>query len=576
MSGMKADCTIKQEKGIIFSRRLTMQEEYNHASFDLSKCTDNMDLGFQEWVLKNFVFYDKPELVTEWVKLMKIEIKFMDGSRHKFYNGQAQGFLSSFPSFALTHHLLVNILYYIEDREYEERSGGKTHPDKRPYHKRYKVLGDDFVCSFKGSRMLYLYPEGAARINVTCHTHKGFRYIKGHPNPEYNINRAEFAKRTFCRGLRVSGISSRLISKINNNPKYIYDVLRDLKNADALEFPEYTIEDDSLDAFWESTEFDNFMDRNALEIILPNEEYIYEYIDILSLPIPEGLIDKINYRTVLKDNCCNLSYYGGLIESNNFYSSVIDIPDYDVELYNKTMFKIYCSMKILSIGLKYTISKTENEKIERHLVTLKSTKDKTEYLLKSVNETISNTQASIRLQKELYDAQGLDFNKSFLYKSLQKELTLKDIKENLYGYEKLFEITEQNEEILYKFHDEVLESEAYAVNMAVVLDEASNIMDVSEFIKYITETDIQDIDPLYIEKGNRLISIFENNKYKKNKNSIIDSAILVYMHICKEWFLADKNSIIDYFDNRECQFTPKEEEETIIDDCFDSFDDISW
>jgi hypothetical protein len=99
--------------------------------------------------------------------------------------GQPLGAYSSWPMFALAHHLVVRMA---------AKLAGVSKPQ-------YRLLGDDIV--IKGERLATHYREVMAGLGVEFTLSKSLQ----------GVNRAEFAKRLFLHGLEVTPIPIKLVSK---------------------------------------------------------------------------------------------------------------------------------------------------------------------------------------------------------------------------------------------------------------------------------------------------------------------------------------------------------------------------
>jgi len=200
-----SDCTFDQSKGPnrIISV-MTREKDKSIYSLDLSNATDTFNIGLQYLIIRDLIFSDyefDDELSSDWlnimtsqsyIKLRGKEVKF------KFLNGQPQGFLSSFPSFALEHHIVMLTVLRLSGLEYNPRDF-------------YNCLGDDGDITAVDRDLLIpnLYVEIANAANVNCNLQKGYLYNPDYP--EYRANVAEFAKCLIIDGFECTPIPTKLL-----------------------------------------------------------------------------------------------------------------------------------------------------------------------------------------------------------------------------------------------------------------------------------------------------------------------------------------------------------------------------
>lgn len=196
------DCTKNQNRGIDFAIKVTdpayrMQFGNNVYSLDISKATDTIDLEFQELCLR-LLFPD--EIVDYWIMISKSPRKFYftSGKVCEYVQtcGQAQGYKSSFPSFAWCHHIVMRLLMLITD-----------HTDMKPQDF-YRVLGDDSIisCPDPTEEVLDRYIDICQWINWSTNRSKGY---VAHSSEQYAF--AEFAKKRVLNGVINTPIPGKLI-----------------------------------------------------------------------------------------------------------------------------------------------------------------------------------------------------------------------------------------------------------------------------------------------------------------------------------------------------------------------------
>ena len=196
LKNLDTDCTFDQEAGRVFSRKATENSKQDIYCFDWSKATDTMLSGAQAQVIQDLILYHygfeaAHSLKKCWLKLVQMPMKFRHidktETRFRIVSGQPQGYLSSFPSFALLHHIIMitnyRIIYGLDT-------------DIRGL---YRVLGDDSIFlspdRSKSYQLKTTYKALSEAVNVECNLSKGYIY-EGVGNPI-----AEFAKVKSVKGV---------------------------------------------------------------------------------------------------------------------------------------------------------------------------------------------------------------------------------------------------------------------------------------------------------------------------------------------------------------------------------------
>lgn len=178
---IKEDGTFNQDKAAEEIKRWTAQ---NHElySYDLTAATDRLPVRLQERVLSELSQSD--EFGAAWKDLMtNRSFTFRRKTGIKYSVGQPMGAYSSWPAFALTHHLIV-------------RAAAKEAGIVKP---QYRILGDDIVLLSKA--LAESYSRMIKRLGVEISMTKS---VTGKV--------AEFAKRLFMQGREISGIPVKLLS----------------------------------------------------------------------------------------------------------------------------------------------------------------------------------------------------------------------------------------------------------------------------------------------------------------------------------------------------------------------------
>jgi hypothetical protein len=157
-------------------------------SFDLSAATDRFPVTFLVLVLGALL---GPEVAEHWRILLVDRDYWYKGVGYRYAAGQPMGTLSSWASFALAHHVVVQMAARIAG--YDGLFTG------------YALLGDDIV----------IFDESVAEEYRILMTELGVTI-----NDSKSINGpgiAEFAKRVFRSGTEVTGVSGALVAQFVGN-----------------------------------------------------------------------------------------------------------------------------------------------------------------------------------------------------------------------------------------------------------------------------------------------------------------------------------------------------------------------
>jgi len=205
------DCTFDQSKGIRFAQSSTQSPGNNNIySLDISKATDTLSTEFQKEVLSIFF---KKDLVDEWFRIInqEREMAFCNGKSRCYYQtvGQPQGIKSSFPAFALVHHIIF--LMIMLKNGYEDMDSFEF----------YHVLGDDSIFRVFDPNLVMRnsYIQACEWINWYVNPNKGYSYIYG-----VSVSAiAEFAKVRFRDGDQFTPVPIKLLlrSVVDENLRYI-------------------------------------------------------------------------------------------------------------------------------------------------------------------------------------------------------------------------------------------------------------------------------------------------------------------------------------------------------------------
>jgi hypothetical protein len=151
-------------------------------AFDLSAATDRFPGGFIVLVLTSLIGAVAASL---WLTLLTKRDYWYKGSAYRYNAGQPMGTLSSWASFALAHHVVVQIAAM--------RAGWTG------LFSDYRLLGDDIVIA--DADVAEEYQELMASFHVDINDSKSL----------CGIGTSEFAKRHFHRGHEVTGLTGSLI-----------------------------------------------------------------------------------------------------------------------------------------------------------------------------------------------------------------------------------------------------------------------------------------------------------------------------------------------------------------------------
>jgi hypothetical protein len=199
LQSISTDATSDQDKGFT-----TLVEESSGSEtycFDLSSASDRIPAVMQKYRLELMA---NRHVADSWYRVMTKRDFFVKatGQSVRWKVGQPLGLLSSFPSFALWHHDIVQFAANWENIH-------KGRPLR--FFKQYRILGDDIVVYNRevARRYQWLLKKVGLTINLT----------KSVIGDKMN-SQIEFAKRLALRGKEMSSIKHNILSKTN-----IYDML---------------------------------------------------------------------------------------------------------------------------------------------------------------------------------------------------------------------------------------------------------------------------------------------------------------------------------------------------------------
>lgn len=154
-------------------------------SFDLTAATDRFPKLIQTTNLK----YLYLTVGVTWSKILE-QVKVCHESKEVVYEvGQPMGLYSSWATFTLSHHLIVQYCSYLEGN--------------LEYFTKYAILGDDIAIWDKAVAKRYVSIMGLLQVEINYSK----SYLPSHLGP----GSAEFAKRICKEGIEYSGVSPGLI-----------------------------------------------------------------------------------------------------------------------------------------------------------------------------------------------------------------------------------------------------------------------------------------------------------------------------------------------------------------------------
>jgi len=185
LRSLKTDATHDQNKG--FKRVLDKSNGKQAYSYDLSGASDRIPLTLQKIVLKHAF----PNDISESWSTVIADRKFQtpEGKQISWEVGQPLGLLSSWPSFALWHHIFVQYCAF--------RCGIGT-------FREYQILGDDVVIWNKA--VGDIYSALISEIGIPINEAKSVKSCNGN-------TQIEFAKRIALNGVELSGLNYNITNK---------------------------------------------------------------------------------------------------------------------------------------------------------------------------------------------------------------------------------------------------------------------------------------------------------------------------------------------------------------------------
>lgn len=180
LSTIRQDATFNQGEAATQIREWTRGTTPTF-SYDLSAATDRFPARFQKKVVE--ILTGSSSFAESWFDLMtNRKFAFRGLTDLRYSVGQPMGAYSSWPVFALSHHLIVMI---------SAKQAGVRNPE-------YKILGDDIV--LRSETLAQCYLRNMERLGVQISLTKT---VTGKV--------AEFAKRLFVEGREISPVPVKLV-----------------------------------------------------------------------------------------------------------------------------------------------------------------------------------------------------------------------------------------------------------------------------------------------------------------------------------------------------------------------------
>jgi hypothetical protein len=209
LQSIKTDATSDQDKGF----KTLIKESLGHPTycFDLSSASDRIPAKMQKIRLE---LMSNLHVAESWYQVMTKRDFFVKakGQSVRWSVGQPLGLLSSFPSFALWHHDIVQL-----SANWVNYHKGKP----LRFFTQYRILGDDIVIYNKevARRYQWLLKKIGLSINVN-------KSVIG----DSARSQIEFAKRLSLNGTEMSSIKHNILSK--NDIHSILDLVEILGSRD--------------------------------------------------------------------------------------------------------------------------------------------------------------------------------------------------------------------------------------------------------------------------------------------------------------------------------------------------------
>jgi len=192
LKSISTDCTANQNLG--FKSLISISNTKPTYCFDLSSASDRIPAEMQRHRLN---LMSGKNLGDVWVRVMKNRTFFMKTINKdvRWNVGQPLGLLSSFPSFSLWHHDIIQYSANLENFD-------KGKPLK--FFTEYRLLGDDVVIFNKKVADNYTMIMGS--LGIPINLSKSIIGVNGD-------SQIEFTKRLALKGMEMSSIKNNILTK---------------------------------------------------------------------------------------------------------------------------------------------------------------------------------------------------------------------------------------------------------------------------------------------------------------------------------------------------------------------------
>jgi hypothetical protein len=206
LSKMVSDGTYSHTNVGKFAKQKTKEKSFI-ACFDLSAATDRFPKEIQKQLLLNLL-KDKQLAQSLWELLAERTFKIAWSGEQVTYNcGQPMGAYSSWPLFALAHHLVVEYSAY--------QAGTKLIKDK------YRLIGDDVIIT--DQRTAKLYQENMSALGVDINLDKTVSSLQN-----ANKSCAEVAKQLYLNGRNLTPLTPGFIRDLKK--PYMFNTCMEVLN----------------------------------------------------------------------------------------------------------------------------------------------------------------------------------------------------------------------------------------------------------------------------------------------------------------------------------------------------------
>jgi hypothetical protein len=183
-----------------YAQQKTKEKSYIYCC-DLTAATDRFPKEIQQQLLHALI-KDKDLATSVWTLLSERTFKVAWSDEYVTYNcGQPMGAYSSWPLFALAHHLVVEYCAYKTRRFYDVK--------RTKVHLTYKLIGDDVIITDK--RTARYYANVMESLGLTIN--KG-KTVESFPSSEFSG--AEVAKQLYLNGICLTPLTPGFIKDCGN------------------------------------------------------------------------------------------------------------------------------------------------------------------------------------------------------------------------------------------------------------------------------------------------------------------------------------------------------------------------